>query len=258
MAIKTGLFEYPRIQPLIRRWKLMQVDSLEHPKQSLWYGFVAHHKIAEESLPLFDVDHGAVTLKSYGKDERLVLQRSHQMEAKMRGLGRILVDEHRNQAVQHEGILYIMLTRDSGGLVPRYIGKAEIYGKGDNNLSANISDLRTGHGKFGRWGYNYAYHLGDLSAVTCPGHHPNKETTKYKDWRDQLFTLEGSSRVIPKAEILFWATLWGPTCQSVWRQYGQTKLAFEEYLLIGVASDIFGSALLNREGRGRYRRWPSA
>lgn len=229
----------------------MDTESPARIKHRLWLDFATQHRIAEDCLPLFDLDGGAVRVKPYGKNQRLVLQRSAQMEAKMRDLGRTLIDEHRNQAVEHEGILYMMLTRDQDGLVPRYIGKAEIYGKGDSNLSANISDLHTGHGKFGRWGYNYAYHLGDLSAVTCPGHPGDKATIKYSDWRDQLFRIEANNRVDPRAEILFWATLWGPTCQSVWQEYGSTKLAFEEYLLIGVASDVFGDALLNREGRTR-------
>ena len=32
------------------------------------------------------------------------------------------------------------------------------------------------------------------------------------------------------------------------------RLAFEEYLLIGVASDLFPNDLLNREGRGPWVR----
>ncbi len=101
-----------------------------------------------------------------------------------------------------------------------------------------VSDLTTGYGKFGRWGYNYAYHLGDLSAVTFPGHRPEKQTIKYKSWRSGLFDVDGDT-VSLKAETLFWACLWGPERQSVWAEYGSTKLAFEEYLLIGVASDVF-------------------
>ena len=50
---------------------------------------------------------------------------------------------------------------------------------------------------------------------------------------------------------MFWGTLWGPECQSIWNGYGSTKLAFEEYLVIRVASDLFPDALLNREGRTR-------
>jgi hypothetical protein len=39
--------------------------------------------------------------------------------------------------------------------------------------------------------------------------------------------------------------------QSIWREFGATRLAFEEYLLIGVASELFPHDLLNLEGRNR-------
>jgi hypothetical protein len=103
---------------------------------------------------------------------------------------------------------------------------------------------------FGRWGYNYAYHVGDLSAVTLPGHDESKQTPKYRKWREQLFDVSGQS-VRPRFDIRFWATLWTPEAKSVWADYGSTKLTFEEYLLIGIASDLFPNDLLNNEGRNR-------
>ncbi len=99
-------------------------------------------------------------------------------------------------------------------------------------------------------GYNYAYHLGDLSAVTCTGHPVTKSTRKYKLWCDKLFTVQ-DGHITPRTEVLFWATLWDENCPSIWQQYGATKLAFEEYLVIGVASDVFPDSLLNHEGRTR-------
>ncbi len=228
----------------------MQVPQHHAPKTALWQDFAEAHKIAELSVPLFDIRNGHVTSIPFGRDNRMVLKRSIQMEALMRDLGNQLIKEHRVSKVTHDGILYMMISRCAGNIEPLYIGKAETFGKGDRNLSANISDLKMGHGKFGRWGYNYAYHLGDLSAVTCAGHSKDKSTSKYKAWRDKLFTIE-DGQVAPKMEILFWATLWDSNCQSIWKQYGSTKLAFEEYLVIGVASDVFPQSLLNREGRTR-------
>lgn len=229
----------------------MHLASPESQGQALWEAFHSWHGIHEKAVPLFELADGQVLQKPYGSNHRLVLQRSQDMEGMMRGLGRRLVDEHNRHAVTHQGILYMMLTREDRTLIPRYIGKAEVFGKGDKNLSVNISDLISGDGKFGRWGYNYAYHLGDLSAATCQGHEEGKVTRKYADWHDALFVPNTGEAVIPKAEIMFWATLWGPECQSVWKEFGPTRLAFEEYLLIGVASDAFGEALLNREGRTR-------
>ena len=228
----------------------MKIQHPDHSKIKLWKNFAHAHKIADESVPLFDLTDGRVTLMPYGRDNRLVLKRSSEMEVLLRGMGRQLIEQHDHSHVTHDGILYLMLIRENAELTPLYIGKAELFGKGVRNLSANISDLASGHGKFGRWGYNYAYHLGDLSAVTCGGHPDGKSTIKYEAWRDKLFVLR-EGQVIPRTEILFWATLWGPNCQSIWEQYGSTKLAFEEYLVIGVASDVFPNSLLNREGRNR-------
>ena len=227
--------------------KLRQSDDV---KIELWESFARAHKIAEQSVPLFEINGGCVTVIPYGRDGRLVLKRSNQMEALMRDLGNQLINEHQDSKVIHDGILYLMLSRRDGNIEPLYIGKAETFGKGDGNLSANISDLKKGHGKFGRWGYNYQYHLGDLSAVTCDGHPKNKSNPKYEAWRDKMFTLQ-HGEVLPKTDVLFWATLWDSNCQSIWHQYGSTKLAFEEYLVIGVASDVFPHSLLNREGRTR-------
>ena len=119
--------------------------------------------------------------------------------------------------------------------MPLYIGKAETFGKGDGNLSANISDLATGNSKFRQWGYNYAYHIGDLSAATLvghpgAGHEFDKVTPKYTAWRDALFDIR-EGRVHLKEKTFFWACLWGPESPSVWEEYGPTRLAFEDYLL---------------------------
>ncbi len=229
---------------------MIQIQAERYVKTQLWNNFAVQHQIADECVPLFDVKNGQVTIMQYGRNDRIVLKRSAEMDALMRSLGDRMIQEFRDSRVVHDGILYMMLKCDAESVVPLYIGKAEIYGKGDKNLFANISDLVNGTDKFGRWGYNYAYHIGDLSAVTLAGHPENKKSAKYEAWRDGLFVLEDGS-VRPKFDIMFWACLWGPDSQSIWYDYGKTKLAFEEYLLIGVASDVFPAALLNREGRNR-------
>ncbi|MDP7034865.1 MAG: hypothetical protein QF752_10280 [Planctomycetota bacterium] len=229
---------------------MQQLDPKDESKLFLWRDFVSHHRIKDDCVPLFQLEGRRVETTPFGRDNRPVLKRSGPMEDLMRKLGRDLIEEHRQSNIQHDGILYMMLTQRSTGVIPLYIGKAELFGKGDRNLSVNISDLDRGKGKFGRWGYNYAYHLGDLSAVTCPGHSTSKKTKKYESWRNKLFSVDGQC-VTSKIDILFWATNWGEGSQSIWRQYGHTKLAFEEYLLIGVASDVFPDDLLNHEGRNR-------
>jgi hypothetical protein len=75
-----------------------------------------------------------------------------------------------------------MLRRGSdGSLVPLYIGKAESFGKGHGNLSANLCNLHTSKNKFARWGDNYAYHIGDLSAPVLTGHPVEKRNPKYSE-----------------------------------------------------------------------------
>ena len=73
-----------------------------------------------------------------------------------------------------------MYRKDGSIVVPLYIGKTETIGK-SNNLSANIENLHRDKSKFARWGDNYAYHIGDLSAATLPGHPIEKMTNKYKN-----------------------------------------------------------------------------
>jgi hypothetical protein len=219
-------------------------------KQTLWDDFVSAHAIVQCSVPLFSINSGCVDVFPYGRDKRLVLKRSGEMELLMRRLGQQLINEFRQKAIMHDGILYLMFRREEDAVIPLYFGKAEILGKGEANLSANISDLTTGDGKFGRWGYNYAYHIGDLSAVTLPGHPDDKQTRKYDDWRRSLF-LKQADLLTTNGDIRFWACLWGPEQQSIWSEFGTTRLAFEEYLLIGIASELFPNDLLNREGRNR-------
>lgn len=48
--------------------------------------------------------------------------------------------------------------------------KVRNVGKTAGVLSANLTRPATDTSKFGRWGDNYAYHIGDLSSIVLPGH----------------------------------------------------------------------------------------
>ena len=89
-----------------------------------------------------------------------------------------------------------------------------------------------------------------LTAATLPGHPEGKRTKKYSDWKEALFSVD-ADEIHLKGDVRFWACDWSPDRSSIWSNYGSTRLAFEEYLLIGVASDLFPNDLLNREGRNR-------
>lgn len=183
----------------------MQVEITAPSKLPVWKSFVEAHQVHEQSVPLFATQDGNVVVMNYGANSRKVLKRSDEMEQHLRKLGTQLIAEHKEGKSVHDGILYMMLAREGETLVPLYIGKAETFGKGDRNLSANIGDLANGTAMFGRWGYNYAYHIGDLSAVTLSGHPDTKASIKYKAWRDKLFSVENDV-VKPKTELLFWAS----------------------------------------------------
>jgi hypothetical protein len=198
-------------------------------------------------VPLFAEDAGTVVTSAYGHDHRILLRRSASMEA-------LVIREVSNviaPASASDGILYMMLWRDDGRVLPLYIGKAGRYGRGAGNVSANLLNIDRNFGKFARWGSNYAYHIGDLSAAVCHGHASTKIVPKYRRWAERLFVEVPSECPRLRRPVLFWGAAWSPASRSIWTGFGSTSLAFEEYLLIGVASLLFPETLLNTEGVNR-------
>ena len=136
-------------------------------------------------------------------------------------------------------------------VTPLYIGKTETFGRGGGNLSANIRSLARDRAKFARWGDNYAYHIGDLSAVVLPGHPASKANPKYQDWAEALFEDFPGEAPRLRQPVYFWTRAWSSRETGIWTEFGPTRLSFLEYLMIGVASSAFPDKLLNREGRHR-------
>jgi len=220
----------------------------EH-KLALWDGFCREHRVRESGVPLFACDSaGKVVAAPFGKDGRMILQRSSEMEALVvREVRKILSAD-----AQHDGLLYMMHWReDSGRIAPLYIGRAGKYGKGGGNISANIVGIERDTSKFARWGSGYAYHIGDLSAAACIGHGPDKVVKKYDRWAQRLFCDAPTSSPTLRRPVYFWATAWNPESYSIWPDFGSCFLAFQEYLLIGVAAQLFPDVLLNDEGVNR-------
>jgi hypothetical protein len=116
---------------------------------------------------------------------------------------------------------------------------------------AEIKGIERDASKFARWGDNYAYHIGDLSAAVLPGHDPKHIEPKYRMWASTLFKSYPSETPVLRRPVYFWAKAW--SCDEVgpWADFGATRLPFLEYLLIGLASSAFGDFLLNREGHNR-------
>ncbi len=144
-----------------------------------------------------------------------------------------------------------MFLKSSDKIIPLYIGKAETIGIGNRNLSANIKGLNRDRSKFARWGDNYAYHIGDLSAVILPDHQPGKVNKKYMDWANAIFDDFPSPKPKLKQKVFFWSTVWSKSTVGMWERFGATRLTFQEYLMIGVASACYPDILLNREGQNR-------
>ncbi len=82
----------------------MQRHETDDTNITLWRNFYDVHNIANRSVPLFDIKNGCVTVMQYGRDDRLVLKRSTQMEGLMRGLGRQLIEEHQNSNVTNDAV----------------------------------------------------------------------------------------------------------------------------------------------------------
>ena len=69
-------------------------------KIGLWQSFLASNHVDEESVPLFVSKAGVAETMPYGRDGRLVLRRSPEMDSLMRGLGKQLIDEFRAGALR--------------------------------------------------------------------------------------------------------------------------------------------------------------
>lgn len=230
--------------------------TIDNHANKVWKKFCDRFGIVDRCVPLFELDHqGAVRQQVIGKDKtaRPVLLRSLDMESMILAEVDKLVDDWKSGTHHYDGLIYCIGWKKSKHFIPLYIGKAETFGKGDGNLSANLKNLKTDKSKFARWGHNYAYHIGDLSACALDGHPVSRRTEKYSAWAASLF--EDAPSVTPrlKQPVYFWATAWNHGHVSIWEELGPTSLAFLEYLLIGVAGRV-SPDLLNREGIGRRIR----
>ena len=218
-------------------------------KLKLWIDFCNRFRIRENGIPLFHNDNGTVAISKVGRGTgRKVLQRSSQMEDLVIKEVRKVIQDYSGMQHRYEGLIYLMYKTRGDLVIPLYVGKSEKYGKGGGNLSANIENIERNRHKFCRWGYGYAYHIGDLSAVVCNGHPPEKKAQKYVRWADNLFRAYPTDKPMLKAPVQFWIMAWQKGETGIWPEFGPTSLTFLEYLLIGVASDLFPHRLLNDEG----------
>jgi hypothetical protein len=219
----------------------------------IWNGFCADMGVMGSSALLFDADNlGIVAKKEIGqKNRRHVFCRSSDMESLVISEVDKLVSDWESSVHQYDGLIYMMYLLRKDKVLPLYIGKTETIGRGEGNLSANIRNLSRDKSKFARWGDNYAYHIGDLSAAVLPGHDLAKISRKYQEWGRSLFTDIQVENPKLKEAVYFWTRAWNGKDIGIWKEFGPTKLTFLEYLMIGVASSAFPELILNIEGRNR-------
>ena len=231
----------------------MNNSYFQDKHHSIWNNFCEKMGIGDERIPLFEVNSDLkVATKTIGSSNvRSVLCRSEAMEKKVLSQTDLLVEDWESGLNEFDGLIYLMYLMRGKDVIPCYIGKAETIGKGNGNLSANIKNLHKDKSKFARWGDNYAYHIGDLSAAVLPDHHQSKKTIKYTAWANSLFVSTPSQTPQLRENVFFWAKAWRGSDTGIWEDFGQTRLTFLEYLLIGVASSAFPTSLLNREGQNR-------
>ena len=149
------------------------------------------------------------------------------MEALMRQEADKIVNDHKATTGIYDGIIYVMHTRSAdGGVVPFYIGKSETVGKISEVLSANLSRLATDTSKFGRWGDNYAYHIGDLSSIVLPGHDATVQTDKYRSWATALFEGVNTDRPRLRKPAFFWVRAWKREDLGIWTEFGPNPFEF--------------------------------
>jgi hypothetical protein len=221
--------------------------------RELWDRWCYEQKIAEQAVPLFSCDDQFnVKTKTIGtKSRRPVLCRHQDMEVLILQQVALLTNDWIDGIHEYDGLIYVMFAREAAAVIPLYIGKAETFGKGERNLSVNLRNLHTDRSKFARWGDNYQYHVGDLSAAVLEGHAADKISPKYVKWGKALFEEFEQRSLKLRQPVYFWAKAWKPTDLGIWADMSPTRLTFLEYLLIGVASAAFGTTLLNNEGHNR-------
>lgn len=221
------------------------------PALRIWKGFIMRCRVLEDAVPLFAMEaDNIVKHRSLGRQaQRQVLQRSDEMNELIRREVEKLMDDWSSPARRLDGLIYMAGVKRDGTFVPFYIGKTETVGRG-GGLSANIQRLKKDTSKFARWGDNYAYHIGDLSACVLHGHADDRRTAKYEAWAKAMFVEVPSKVPALREPIFFWAKAWDRNDEGVWKELGPTRLTFLEYLLIGIGSMCFDQ-LLNREGLAR-------
>ncbi len=219
-------------------------------KAERWRAWVKEYILADiqsdsrsDPIPLFEVDDDLQVRTSDSE----ILQRSAEIDARIRREGQKCVNRNGIREEGCDGLLYVMYqleepasTAAPADIVPRYIGKAEAYGK-KRELSSNFTEIayeRNATRSFARWGDGNYWHVGELSMALTG------EDERKQHWVEALF--EPDSRTLSKQTYL-WVYAWNSEADSSPYQTPAT-LAEVEALLIGTAYDAYPEHLLNKSG----------
>lgn len=219
-------------------------------KPDLWHNWVEqtihreiHNPDTADPIPLFETDDDLVVeLTEAGSST--VLTRSEAIDRRIRQEGQRCVHPDGVKDDGPNGLLYVMYQLESetpspADVVPRYIGKAEAYGK-QNELSANFTEIakgRAGTRSFARWGDGSYWHVGELSDTVF-----GRDSKKHH-WASELF-YPGTHQL--KEQTYLWIRAWEP--EKYPGPYGYPAyLAEVEGLLIGLAQNAYPNQLLNQK-----------
>jgi hypothetical protein len=225
------------------------ISTAQHSKTDLWARWLetcVYPDFADEStadpIPLFATDdHLQVERTGAGR-----LKRMDAIDERIRDEGRKCVHSAGVKDDGYEGLIYIMYqlaasdSSESPTIVPRYIGKAEAYGK-KNELSANFKEIAIDSSatrSFARWGDGDYWHVGELSMALF------EDDTRKAAWASELFE-QGTHQL--KEQVYLWTRAWNQERHI--GPYGyDAYLAEVEPQLIGVAQAAFPDRLLNKSG----------
>ncbi|MBB6099714.1 hypothetical protein HNR42_003172 [Deinobacterium chartae] len=192
-------------------------------------------------VPLFatDADRTVRTHLRGARRDRRTLTRSPEFDAAMIEMVETgLSDDH------WHGFLYLMGVGERQTFTPLYVGKAEKRGQ-THAVSANLINIRSNHGFFGRWGYNLDYHIGDLSHALFGFQARRPPTRKYRRWADSLFETADPPRL--REAVFVCLVPWFRDSRGPSGLIGSVPAAEKE--VIALASVLAGARLLNTDGR---------
>ncbi|WP_237561218.1 GIY-YIG nuclease family protein [Halococcus sediminicola] len=223
------------------------VPTTENSKAELWDHWLEKYvytDLTDEStadpIPLFATDEQlTVERTDTGR-----LKRSAAIDERIRTEGKKCVHAGGLREDGYEGVIYLMYQledfeeRSRPSIVPRYIGKAEAYGK-KNELSANFTEIaaeRSSTRSFARWGDGDYWHIGELSMALF------ENDSRKVAWASELFE-PGTHRL--KEQTYLWVRAWEQGVDT--GPYGyEAYLAELEPQLIGVAQASHPKQLLNK------------